>query len=356
MKVLALTRYGVRGASSRLRTLQYLPHLQRKGVEVVVSPFFGDEYLEALYSGQGRRLLHVATAYIRRLRHLLTRERFDVLWIEYESLPWMPFLAEQLFCRSGVPYVVDYDDAIFHRYDRHPSRLVRRALGNKIDRLMQGAALVVAGNEYLAQHAREAGAKRVAVVPTVVDLERYAEEPPAPSGPFTIGWIGSPATGGYLDLVRPALHRLCSDADAQVLLVGVGPSALDGLPGAVRPWSEATEVQNLRAFDVGIMPLPDEPWARGKCGYKLIQYMACGKPVVASPVGVNREIIRHGTHGFLASTADEWHRAIAALKEDARLCRRMGEAGRRRVESDYCLAVTAPRLLELLHSAVPNAA
>jgi glycosyltransferase involved in cell wall biosynthesis len=123
----------------------------------------------------------------------------------------------------------------------------------------------------------------------------------------------------------------------------------------IRDWDEATETAEIGNFDVGIMPLPDNPWERGKCGFKLIQYMACGKPVVASPVGVNREIVVEGVNGFLASTQKEWVDALLRLKENPALRRTMGERGRRMVEERYCLQVTAPRLQRILLDAAGRA-
>ena len=114
-----------------------------------------------------------------------------------------------------------------------------------------------------------------------------------------------------------------------------------------------TEVTSVHRFDVGVMPLPDEPWALGKCAYKLIQYMACGLPVVASPVGMNREVVRHGVNGFLATTATEWEEALSLLASDAELRHRMGQEGRRLVEQQYCLQVTGPRVASLFRNLVP---
>jgi len=125
-----------------------------------------------------------------------------------------------------------------------------------------------------------------------------------------------------------------------------------GLPVEARSWSEASEVAEIQQFDIGIMPLPDEPFERGKCGYKLIQYMACGKPVVASPVGANTSIVRDGIEGFLASTDAEWMQLLGILCDDNALRQRMGAAGRVRVEAEYSLQVAAPHLERLLCSVV----
>jgi glycosyltransferase involved in cell wall biosynthesis len=135
-----------------------------------------------------------------------------------------------------------------------------------------------------------------------------------------------------------------------VQLIGSGPIELPGVPVELLAWDETTEVNYLQHFDVGIMPLPDEPWARGKCGFKLIQYMACGKPVVASPVGMNCEIVEQDVDGVLAGTNEQWVKALLAFMNQESMCQRMGRSGRKKVEERYALQVTGPRLAEMLQS------
>jgi len=346
LKVLLLTRYGRLGSSSRLRFCQYLPFLESQGFQVTVSPFFQDDYVERLYAGRPKSMLRILSAYLRRAAVLGRAKTYDLVWLEKEFFPWLP--ARSL---EGVPYVVDYDDATFHRYDRHPSALVRRSLGGKIDSVMRGAALVVAGNEYLAARAKSAGAPRVEILPTVVDAGRYPLRRHIGKTGYTIGWIGAPVTAGYLERVRPALE-LCFAAHAETRLRLVGAADPLGMPDRIesRPWQEDTEAQELLHFDAGIMPLPDEPFERGKCGYKLIQYMAAGLPVVASPVGANTQIVEHGVNGFLAETTGDWFEWLDTLRRDPALRGRMGAAGRRKVEAAYSLSVTAPDLAEMLRS------
>jgi glycosyltransferase involved in cell wall biosynthesis len=283
---------------------------------------------------------------------MLRAGQFDLVWVEKEMLPWVPSWFELGLFPASVPLVVDYDDALFHRYDQHSWPLVRRVLGEKIDAVMRRADLVLAGNDYLAGRARRAGARRVELLPTVVDVSRYAVSERTQGQLLTIGWIGSPSTARYLKLITSVLRDLVASRDVRVVAVGANADQLEGLPVEVRPWSEAGEVEEIQQFDIGIMPLPDEPFERGKCGYKLIQYMACGKPVVASPVGVNREIIEQGINGFLANSHEEWLTALVSLLEDAELRKKMGEAGRKHVEERYSTQQMAPRLASLLQSAV----
>jgi glycosyltransferase involved in cell wall biosynthesis len=215
---------------------------------------------------------------------------------------------------------------------------------------MRSADAVVAGNDYLASRARDAGASRVEIVPTVIDLDRYPNVPPKNQEPFTIGWIGSPTTARYVKAIAPALREVCDRRNARVVTVGAGDLSLRGLPHENRAWSEETEIDDVASFDVGIMPLEETPWEQGKCGFKLIQYMGCAKPVVASPVGVNADIAEHEVSGFHATSSDEWVASLVHLCDDRALAREMGRRGRQRVEETFCLGATAPVWTRLLSS------
>ena len=304
MKVLLLTKYPRMGASSRLRSLQYLPALADEGVEVTVSSLFDEPYLKSLYEGGRRPRRHAVLLYVRRLLVLFSGLRYDLVWMEKELFPYFPAIFERLLSLIGIKYVVDYDDAIFHNYDMSRSGLIRKVLGRKVDTVMAHSACVIAGNEYLASRATQAGASRVEIIPTVVDHTRYRLSHSKEAGNLVIGWIGSPSTQRYVVDIKDALQAVCGKLDARLMLVGATGEIvkqLNGLPVEVIPWSEDTEVENIAKMDVGIMPLVDGPWERGKCGYKLIQYMASGVPVVASPVGVNVDIVnRYGCGCALA--------------------------------------------------------
>jgi glycosyltransferase involved in cell wall biosynthesis len=345
LNLLILPRYGRLGASSRLRFYQYIPYLEAHGVQVTVIPLLDDIYLKGIYAGRPRRPHRIASTYLRRLGAVLRHKRYDLIWLQYELFPWLPAWVEALLARVESPYVADYDDAIFHKYEQHT--LTHMLLGKKIDAVMHRSVLVTAGNDYLAERARQAGAQRITHMPTVIDLDRYQISPPTGSA-FTIGWIGTPTTAPYLRLVQPALAEVCQDGNTRFVLVGAKPLELEGVPTTFIPWTEKTEVASLQCLDAGIMPLEDTPWERGKCGYKLLQYMACGKPVIASSVGANVKIVEDGVNGFLAQGTDGWIKALRTLKHDVSLRARMGLAGRTKVETEYCLQVTAPKLLTQL--------
>lgn len=347
IKMLLLNRYDRLGASSRMRMLQYMPYFSAEGIECRAEPLLGDEYLKALYGKRRISVFYLLARYLRRLRVLLAARRFDVVFIEKEIFPNFPAWAERFLAWRKVPYVIDFDDAIFHNYDLAKNPL-KRLLKNKIGVAMRYAHLVTAGNSYLARHAAVHHARRIALLPTVIDLRTYPHVAPRENGPVVIGWIGSPFTVAFLEPLFPVLARLRERFSFELTVIGGEVDTKRHSYARNVAWSEQTEVNEIARFDIGVMPLSDGPWERGKCSYKLIQYMACGKPVVASPVGMNADVVQHGANGFVAETPEQWFEALSRLLEDASLRREMGAVGRSRVEEKYCLQVTAPQLVHWL--------
>lgn len=351
MKILFLTRFGQQGASSRIRTFQYLPWIEPEDNKYVVSSLFDDAMLLQKYQHGGYSLLELLSAYWRRFRALTGRHQFDLVWIEKEALPWFPVWFERWMLRC-VPYVLDFDDAIFHKYDMHRFAWVRGVYGRRLDQLMAEACLVVVGNCYLADRANAAGAKRVEVVPTVVDLARYASKQIySVTKKPRIVWIGSPSTVQYLQKLANPLATLAKRQPFTLRVIGGGHFTMPGIDVETIAWSAEEEATAIAECDIGIMPLRDTPWEQGKCAYKLIQYMACGLPTVASPIGANCDVVVEGKTGFFAETASVWVEKLERLLRDATLRQRLGKAGRARVEDKYSLQHVAPRLVNLLNKA-----
>lgn len=356
MKIVALPKYGPLGASSRLRTYQYLDRLRCAGHDVCVLPLFSDDYVGALYGG-GRRWREALRGYFSRAISAIRLNRFDICWVEKEMLPWVPWFFERIFYPANCRLVVDYDDAIFHNYDLNRGLIVRSLLATKIDRVMSRADLVIAGNRYLAERAHAAGCRKVEIVPTVVDLQRYpltarSSGAQSVSRELTVGWIGSPSTAKYLPMLFGVAARLSDRFGVRFVAVGARPDQVAGSAFEAVEWREDREVDQVASFDIGVMPLFDGPWEKGKCGYKLVQYMACGVPSVASDVGVNREILAHGTYGMLAKSENEWEARIASLIASPSLRNEIGMLGRARVERDFNLARSASRIEEVLEGLI----
>ncbi len=350
----AFAKYGDQAASTRQRLIQFAPFLAECGLDLSVEPLLPNSALQRLYRTRRRSPLGLARAYSSRLRSVVQIDPDNALWIYCELFPYMPGWAERISFRSGAPVIYDFDDAIFHQYDAHPNPLIRRALGRKLEALLKGSDLAICGNAYLQAYAARF-CRRTELVPTVVDTEVYRPANRAGTGGTTLGWIGSPSTWTYVRPVLPVLDQLAAECGLNAVAIGAGPDAERSASLTHVAWSAESEVEMLQGMDIGIMPLPDEQWARGKCGYKLIQYMACGLPVIASPVGVNAEIVEHGVNGFLATSEAEWAEAIRQLASDPQLRQRMGAAGRRRVEERYSLHVHGPRVARMVRDVVDRA-
>jgi glycosyltransferase involved in cell wall biosynthesis len=356
VRIIALTKYGLRAASTRQRFGQYRSAFAAAGIELQICPLLGDDYIAALEQGRRFGYASIAQSYLRRVRGVVAARAFDAVWIQYEIFPYLPGSIELLAAATiGKPIVCDYDDAIFHNYDANASFFVRLLLEGKLQPLLRRATSITCGNNYLCEYAAQFCVD-THIVPTVVDTDVYRPVARSGTSPLVIGWIGSPSTWEGVRHFLPVLEELCRTGRARFRVVGAGTSAgRDKFPGMeLVSWSAETEVVEVQSFDIGIMPLPEAPFQRGKCGYKLIQYMACGVPAVGSPIGINAVILQGGG-GLAARTASEWADALDRLLSDAALRRRLGQSGRRFVVEQYSLSRYAPRLIALFQNVIAGA-
>ena len=339
----------------RYRIEQWEPLLARMGVEVTFRAF-EDEELRAVIYQPGRlprKAALIVRALARRSRQLRDLRDFDAVYVLREAALLGPPFFERRIAASGVPLIFDFDDAVFVPYVS-PSNgyLSYLKFPGKTRAICRVAAHVMAGNDYLADYARAVN-ERVTVVPTTIDTERYVALLPKPaSDPPVIGWTGSYSTAQHLRTLAPALRQLARRERFRLRVIGPPAFELEGVDLEVLPWRSETEVEDLRPVDIGIMPLPDDPWSRGKCALKALQYMALGLPTVCSPVGVNSVIIRDGENGMLAATDDEWIEKLSTLLGSPDLRERLGRAGRATVEERYSAAAQAPRVYRVIESVV----
>lgn len=330
----------MRGPSSRYRFYQFLPHLNERGHQVTVLPFFTDAYLESLFDGGKVGPLYLFQRLMARLSHCLKGKRYDLAWIEGELLPFIPAAMERVF-HLALPRrrVYEFDDANWLRYEG------KSLLERKFLKILASASGVVTGNEFLARYAGKVN-QRVAVVPTVVDWTKYEPAVHKPNG-LTIGWIGSQKTSFFLEDIFPALRELARDYPFTLKVVGARVQT-DGFPLKEVTWSEDTEVSEIETFDIGVMPLTATPWSEGKCGLKLIQYLATGVPAVASPVGVNTRYLSESGGGYAAEDHQDWVNYLRKLLDNPELRKDLGRNGRDWVQSEMTIAAQAPGLIDFL--------
>lgn len=340
IKVLGLALYGPLAASTRYRLGQYVPGLARRGIDFQICHLLGDDYLRHRFSGGAPPIAAMLQAGLARFADLWHQTKYDAAMLHCELFPLVPGWLERALIR--LPYIYDFDDAFYLKYRSGRLGIAKPLLGNKFDTVMAGAAAVTAGNQVLGQYARQYNAK-THYLPTVVDTRRYVPEGTKGNDMFTVGWIGSPSTAPYLaELVGP-LSVIGKEGPVRLVVIGGKAPAIPGVTVVEIDWQEQTEVELINSFNVGVMPLPDDDWARGKCAFKLIQYMACAVPVVASRVGANAEVVNDEC-GLLAVTPNEWVEGLRMLRDQPGKRNAMGQAGRERVVQHYSLHRNLPLL------------
>jgi len=282
------------------------------------------------------------------VRQALAASDYDAVFIPREASLIGPALAERIAARRNPALIFDFDDAIWVPYVSPTNRFFSYLkMPWKTKTLCRIAAATIAGNDYLATFARRFS-QQVSIVPSTVSLRTYRPAARTGSSVPIVGWTGSHSSVQYLESLTPALAALKSRRPFRLVVVGAEPVSLAGVETEWRPWKAESEVEDISDFDIGLMPLPDEPWARGKCALKAIQYMGVGVPAVVSPVGANADVVVDGRTGFHASATDEWIQAIEKLLDDEPLRARMGESAYRRVAERYSAESQAPRVAHIL--------
>lgn len=290
----------------------------------------------------------------KRLKDLRRARKMDIVFIQREALLLGSSFFEKRFYRSGARVIFDFDDSIW-LLDTSPGNKTWGWLKNpdKTKTNIAHAHTVIAGNAYLADYARQFN-PRVEIIPTTIDTGFHIPMPELRHGhQVVIGWSGSISTIKHFEYALPFLRRLKEKYGDAIVIKVIGDANYrnEELQVVSKGWSAATEVRDLNTFDIGIMPLPDDEWAKGKCGLKGLSYMACGVPTVMSPVGVNKEIIEHGVNGYLAGTAEEWVKYLSELVDSRLLRQQFGNAGRDAVLKRYSVEANKERYLQVLKSA-----
>jgi glycosyltransferase involved in cell wall biosynthesis len=328
-----------RAPGQRFRFEQYFAYLEAHGYCCELSYFINEQDDKVMYKPGNffRKLLIVAKAFRIRLNNVFRRNDYAIIFIFREAFMTGSTFFERMFRRSRAKLVFDFDDAIWHldisEANRRLHWLKNPAKTGKIIGLCD---LVFAGNAYLADYARQFN-REVVIVPTTIDTEEYRRIPQPATGQVTIGWSGSITTIKHFEYALPFLQEIKARYGDRIRIKVIGDASYRNEALDIRGigWSKQQELAELSSFDIGIMPLPDDEWAKGKCGLKGLQYMALEIPTIMSPVGVNTEIIRDGHNGFLATTPAEWTEKLIRLIEDAELRKRLGREARQTVIERY---------------------
>jgi glycosyltransferase involved in cell wall biosynthesis len=342
MKVLFIVPYPSEGPSNRFRVEQYLSYLRQKGWSYSLRPFYNSYLYRILYK-KGRYLHKILLVFffaLRRLRDVCLARHYDAVFIHREASPFPGDFFETMFRKFSRRLIYDFDDSVFQKKPL------------KTEKIIAVADTVIAGNSFLAAYAARLN-KNVVILPTCIDTDIY--KPRGSSvrrDKIVVGWIGTSFTSIYLEMLSGVYAQLQRKFSHRLEFRVVGADYK--MPGAAvicRGWSLESEVAELQDFDIGVMPLFDDDWAKGKCAFKIIQYMAVGIPTAASRVGMNIEVIEEGADGFLPVSPKEWVEKLSLLIEDAHLRQRMGEAARRKAQNLYSVSVNKDTFLKIIEGA-----
>ncbi|MFC0775984.1 glycosyltransferase [Terrimonas alba] len=341
--------------SQRFRFEQFFPAFEKEGYLVSTNCFYDADTFSTLYTKGGKVKLaaRMLICFLRRCLHLFTLSGYDCILVQRGAAPFGPPLFEWVIRYIyRKPIIYDFDDAIWLQPEKKISLLQRWVKSySKVGKICRWSHTVVVGNQYLAEYANKFS-KNVRIIPTVVDTDnRFVPVIQEKRDRLVIGWTGSHSTLPYLESLTPVLSWLQQQYNFELLVMANKAPALPQTHFQFVPWSEEAEVAALQQIDIGIMPLPDDEWTKGKCGFKAIQYMALGKPAVASAVGVNGEIIEDGINGLLCSNEQEWTENLGLLLENPNKIKELGRAARQRIDEYYSLRKAAAEWLVVLASA-----
>lgn len=343
MKILFLTQTCESGPSSRYRVYQLLKLLLSKGFHCEVSPGIDEKLYQAIYVKRSLSKTKVLRAiWKRRCEDLNRIKDFDLIFIQKGVFPGLYSGFEKKIARKK-PVIFDFDDALW--LPRPGGNFLRNYFHRKksFDEIIKVSSAVIAGNSFLADYASRYN-RNITVIPTSLDFSKYSVVLPS----SVVGWIGSRSTLPYLKNLKNVIQKL----NLIPRVIGAGPIEDLGFKPDFRPWNLDTELNELRQIGIGISPLLDTAWEQGKCGVKVLQYMACGIPVVASPVGVQKQMIQHGKNGYLAKDENDWIRYLEHLLQDEPLRGDMGKDGRKYVEENYNIQNAAANLSDVFNKVI----
>lgn len=339
-----------RSPGQRYRFEQYFDWFKQNGIDCELSNLLDEEDDKNLYaSGNYWNKLKIAiNSYKKRRNDLKRIKDYDLVVIYREALITRGTNFERKVAKSGVPMMFDFDDAIWVKDMSEGNKwLSFLKSSDKIKKILPLCTHVTAGNEYLAEFAKKYTAN-VSVVPSTIDCTKYVPSE-SNNDQVTIGWVGSHTTVKHFELVTNVYKRLLDKYGSKIKFKVIGDpiyrNAMLDITGI--PWENDREVELFNSIDIGVMPLEEDAWTKGKCGMKGLLYMSVGKPAVMSAVGMNTEIINHGINGYVPIGEDEWFEVLSQLIEQPELRRRIGAEGRKTVLNKYSFDVVKHQMLSI---------
>lgn len=342
--------------SQRFRIEQWKPYLERDGIEIDFFSFADEELLRQLKQSGNNfgKFFGMLRAFARSTKNVFKSKQYDVVYIHRAICIAGPAILERLLSYLNRPIIFDFDDSIWLLHTAAENRLFGwLKFPGKTKTICRLSDHIVVGNSFLAEYALKFFPK-VTIIQTSVDTERYKKTSPPrkQSEKVVIGWTGSSTSQTYLEMFDDVLRELIKRRDVEIRVHSDRKPDLDGVPYTWRSWSSETEVEELSQFDIGIMPMPDDKWARGKCAMKALLYMAMDTPAICTAVGANCEVIQHGKNGMLALTKDEWLNCFETLIDDAEIRLKLGSAGRQTVVENYSAQTCAKKFADVVRKVV----
>lgn len=346
-----------RSPSQRFRFEQYIEYLKQQGYDYdfsfLITP--SDDKIFYRPGNTLRKAYILLRCFVQRLRDAVRANRYDIIFIQREAFMTGTTFFERRFHRSKAKVIFDFDDSIWLQNVSEANKKLKFLKdATKTSKLIALSDLIFAGNAYLAGYARQFNDK-VRIVPTTIDTDEYRRMMPAEKNPrVCIGWSGSITTIQHFKFAENALRVIRKKYGDRVEIKVIGDANYrnEELDVISLDWNKQDELKELSSFDIGIMPLPDDEWASGKCGLKGLQYMALEIPTIMSPVGVNTEIIQNGVNGYLASTDEEYVEYLSQLIENEELRKMIGAAGRKTVMDNYSVESTRQQYLDYFNELV----
>ncbi|MDW8015380.1 MAG: glycosyltransferase family 4 protein [Bacteroidia bacterium] len=338
----------------RFRIEQYLPFLREAGYTIEWKAFLSTQAYERFLDSQTglvAKSLLISGAFLRAFWQALFRGKWDGIYLYREATLLGTSLIERLWMRR-LPVVLDFDDAIWIKDVSQANKAFARLKSSrKVITLIKRAQLVTVCNTFLSAYVQQYH-KRVRIIPTTIDTDLYRPKGLDSEAPVVIGWSGSATTTAHLRTIEPALRQLYEKYGSAIRFLFIGTAGYaPPFPAQLLPWRPETEVRDLQAITIGLMPLPQDEWSRGKCALKALQYMALGIPPVVSPVGMNTEVIQEGVNGLFARTPEEWVEKLSYLIENPEVRQRLGQAARATVEAHYSVKANRAKYLEVFETA-----